>query len=221
MIKRIGRTLAVTAAVLAGAVGLPSAARAQAKFELTPFVGSLYPLAKMCTDCNANSDGTNYVGRQVNSATVGGRLSYWLSRTIGIEGSFGYAPSRIEERQDSAGFGSAFSATGHIIQAGGRLLFQPPRTNLRFLVGAGMVSRGGNVWKALKDNAGAKLTSMAGVLGIGVRASVTPKFALNVTAEGDFYSFDPHFGVGATSSNGSKLQTDLLVSVGVPIALSH
>lgn len=220
MIKRIRGTVAMAGLVVVGAVVMPSAAQAQAKFELTPFVGSFYPLAKMCTDCNHNNDGTNFQGRILNSAAVGGRLSYWVSNNIGIEGSFGWTPSRLEEREDSAGFGNAVSAKGHVLLASGRVLFRPQRTNLHFIVGGGIVTRGGEVWSRLKTTNGTKLTSPAGILGIGVRASVTPKFALNIDAEGNFYSFDPHFGVGTNTSNGSKLQSDVLVTIGVPITLS-
>lgn len=222
MIKRLGRLLVIPAVLLGSTVATPRAAGAQAKLEVTPFLGSFYALAKMCTDCNANNDGTNFEGRQLNAAAFGGRLSYWVSRTIGIEAAFGYSPSRPEEREDSpSGFSTAASAKGSIMLANGRLLFRPARTNLHFILGGGIVTRGGDLWKLLKDNQGTKLTSVGAVLGLGVRASVTPKFALNISAEGNFYSFDPTFGVGADPSNGTKLQADLLVSVGVPIGLSR
>lgn len=219
MIRRIRGIVAIAGVVLAGAGVTPTTARAQAKFELTPFVGSYYPLAKVCTNCD--SSGSNLNGRQVNAAAIGGRLTYWLSRTVGIEGSFGYTPSRIEVRIDSAGFGAASSAKGHVLLASGRLLFRPARTNLHFILGGGIVTRGGAAWTTAHTNKGTKLTSVGGVLGVGVHASVTPKFALEFSAEGNFYSFDPKFAPNPNSSNGSKLQSDLLISVGVPITLSR
>jgi hypothetical protein len=222
MIKRIRGTVAIAVLVLAGAVVTPSAARAQAKFELTPFLGSYYALTKMCTNCSGS--GSNLTAHQVNAAAIGARLTYWLSRTMGLEGAFAFTPSRMEERADSAGFGLAASGKGRVILASGRVLFQPERTNLHFTVGAGIVSRGDTVWTVVKDGSpdgvGAKLTSVAGLLGIGVRASVTPKFALNISAETAIYSFDPRLSQQSSSSNGGKLQADLLVSVGVPITLS-
>lgn len=220
-VRGIGKILVVAGALVAGSLLTPRAARAQAKAELTPFVGSFYALAKLCSDCNANSDGTNFQGRMLNSAAFGGRLSYWISRTIGIEAAVAYTPSRVEEREDSAGFATAFSAKGSILLANGRLLLRPARTNLHFILGGGIVKRSGDIWKFVKDNNGAKLTSFGAVVGAGVRASVTPKFTLNVSAEGNFYSFDPFFGVGVDASNGKKLQADLLVSIGVPITLAH
>jgi hypothetical protein len=181
----------------------------------------------MCTDCN--KDGSDVTGHQVGAFAVGGRLSYWISNTIGIEGSFTYAPSRAEERADVSGFGLAVSGKGRLMLASGRVLFRPQRTNLHFIVGAGIVSRGDTVWQAFKENSpdgvGAKQSSVAGILGAGVRASVTPKFALNVAAELSFYSFDPRLATVTSptpnSANGSKLQADLLVTIGIPIALSH
>src|SRR5216683_2785871 len=100
MTRRIRGTAAIAAAMVAGAIVTPSAARAQAKFELTPFVGSYYPIAKLCSDCNNISDGTNYIGRQLNSFALGGGLSYWVSRTMAIAASFSWSPSRVEETQE-------------------------------------------------------------------------------------------------------------------------
>jgi hypothetical protein len=226
IIKPVGRGLTLVG-ILAGAaaVAVPSAVYAQGKFELTPFVGSYYALSTMCKDCY--KDGTGVTGHQASSFAVGGRLSYWISSTIGIEGSVTYAPSRGEQRAEISGFGLAVSGKGRLLLASGRLLYRPPRTNLHFIVGAGIVTRGDTVWKAFKDNSadgvGAKLTSVAGILGAGVRASVTPKFALNVTAEANLYSFDPRFATSPapSSSNGKKMQADLLVTIGIPITLMH
>lgn len=219
MSKRIGRTLAIGGLVVTGAVVTPSAARAQAKFELTPFLGSFYPLAKMCSDCN--KDGSNVRGQQLSSVVVGGRLTYWFSPTLGFEANGAYAPSRIQvSAQDTTGFVFGASAKGSMLMMGGRLLYRPARTNLHFIIGAGIVHRGGNVWSTAHDSAGTKVTSPAATLGVGVRAAVTPKFALTVSAEGNFYSFDPMLGPSADRSNGSKLQSDFVVTVGVPIILS-
>jgi hypothetical protein len=230
VIKRMGTGLTFTGIVVAVvATAIPSALHAQAKLELTPFLGSYYALTKLCKDCNNNGDGSDLTSKQLSAFAIGGRLSYWVSNTIGIEGAFTYTPSQAEERFQVSDFGLAVSGKGRIMQASGRLLFRPQRTNLHFTVGAGIVSRGDSVWQAFQfrsdspDSVGAKLTSVVGILGLGVRASVTPKFALNVAAEVNLYSFDPRLAaVPATSSaNGGKLQADLLVSVGVPITLAH
>jgi len=222
LIKRMGRVMALAGLPVVAALVVPSGAQAQSKFELTPVAGSFYPLSTMCTNCNNNNDGTDYRGVQLNSVAVGGALSYWVSRTIGVAAFVGWAPSRIQEDTLGVlGIRDGISIKGNLLLANARLLFRPARTNLHFIVGGGIVKRGGEFWKFVKDNSNVKLTSPAGILGIGVRASVTPKFALNISAEANIYSFDPHFGLGADPSNGSKLQADLLVSVGIPIALGH
>lgn len=219
MIRRIHGAVAIAGLVLASAVVIPGTARAQAKFELTPFLGSFYPLAKMCTDCN--KDGSNVRGQQLSSVVLGGRLTYWFSPTMGFEANGAYTPSRIQvSASDTTGFVFGASAKGSMLLMSGRLLFRPARTNLHFIVGAGIVHRGGNVWSTAHDSAGTKTTSPAATLGIGVRAAVTPKFALTVSAEGNFYSFDPMLGPTSDRSNGNKLQSDFVVSVGVPIILS-
>lgn len=231
MTKRIGRGLRLAGGVaVAAAMAVPSVVQAQGKFEFTPFIGSYYALTKMCTDCNNNGDGSDLKAQQLSAFALGGRLSYWVSNTIGIEGAFTYAPSHAQERADlTSDFGFAVSGKGRIMQGSGRVLFRPQRTNLHFIAGVGIVSRGDTVWQAFKENApdtvGAKLTSVAGILGVGVRASVTPKFALNVSAEVSLYSFDPRLAQVTSpannSANGGKLQADLLVSVGIPITLSR
>lgn len=216
MFKRIGRGVMLAAVLIAA----PEAARAQGNVELTPFLGSFYALSKMCTDCN--NDASSVRARQLNSAALGGRLTYMISNTLGIEASGSYTPSRIElSAEDTAGFALGASARGKVIMASARLLYRPARTNLRFIIGGGIVHRGGNAWKTQHDSAGTKLTSPAAVLGVGVRAAVTPKFALLVSAEANLYSMDPMFGPTGDESNGKKLQSDVLVSIGIPISLSH
>lgn len=217
IIKRTGRVLALASSL---AVIRAAAAHAQAKAELTPFFGSFYAVAKMCSDCL--NDGSEIRGRLQNSVAFGGRISYWVSRTVGVEAAGTFTPSRIEiSAQDTTGFAFAASAKGNVLMASARLLYQPARTNLHFIVGGGIVRRGGDTWKQQKDSFDVKTTSPAAVIGIGVRATVTPKFALLISAEDHLYSFDPKFGPTGDEANGSKLQSDLLVTIGIPITLSR
>jgi hypothetical protein len=218
MMNRIGRIVALTGIAAIVAAVTPRLARAQGKVELTPYIGSFYALSSMCSDCLG--DGSNLRGRLQNSAVIGGRFSYWISNTMGLEASGAFTPSRIEvSASDTTGFALAASAKGNVMILSGRLLFRPSRTNLHFIVGGGIVHRGGDLWKQAHDSGGVKTTSPAGIIGISVRAAVTPKFALSVTAEDHLYSFNPESELGGTP--GSKLQSDLVISIGVPIALSH
>ncbi len=58
------------------------------------------------------------------------------------------------------------------------------------------------------------MTDFGGVIGFGFRANVTPRFRVNFTGESYLYSFNG----GGTNS---KFQSDILVSLGIPISLSH
>lgn len=194
----------------------PRGAAGQAKFEITPFFASFYALTTMSND--VNGDGSGVKIEQTSAPTYGGRLSYWVSRTIGIEAAAGYTKSGIRAfSNDTSTGGVSFSVTGSVVTANARMLYRPPRTNLHFIIGGGIVHRGGTFWKDAHTNSGTKVTTPAAILGAGVRASVTPKFALNVSLEANLYSFDPD---GPATENKSKFQSDVLLSIGVPITLS-
>lgn len=216
MIGRI-RGSVVMAGLAVASIATPRAARAQAKVEFTPFFASYYALLTMTND--ANGDGSGVKIQQTTAPTYGGRLTYWVSPTIGIEASGAYTKSGIRAfaNDTSTNNGLSFSVTGHIITANARLLYRPARTNLHFIIGAGILRRGGSFWKDEQTNDTTKLTTPAAILGAGVRASVTPKFALNVALESNIYSFDPD---GKATANKSKLNVDVLLSIGVPITLS-
>jgi hypothetical protein len=195
----------------------PRGAAGQAKFEITPFFASFYALTTMSND--VNGDGSNVKIQQTSAPTYGGRLTYWVSRTMGIEFAGAYTKSGIRAFSSDTGTGGlSFAVTGNVVTANGRLLYRPARTNLHFIIGGGILHRGGTFWKDAHTNSGTKVTSPAAILGAGVRASVTPKFALNVSLEANLYSFDPD---GSAPENKSKFQSDVLLSIGVPITLSR
>ncbi len=210
MINRVGRMLMTGTAVIGAMLVAPATTHAQGKLELTPYFASYYALGTL-TDDKAG-DGTNTKFQQLNAPTYGGRLTYWVSHSLGLEASAGFTTSGVRAFSEDPSFGGlSFSSPGNILSANGRVLFRPARTNLHFVVGAGIVRRGGDAWKG-----GEELTKPAGILGVGVRAAVTPRFALNVTVEVSLYSFDPD---ASQPENASKFQSDVLVSIGVPIAL--
>mgnify|MGYP001182179009 CR=1 FL=1 len=209
MIRRI--CLVVVALVV------PRAGQAQGKLELTPFFASYYALTTMSNDISG--DGTNVRIRQLSAPTYGGRITYWVSRTIGVEASAGYTTSGLRAFSNATVSGGvSFSFSGNVLLTSARMLYRPARTNLHLIVGGGMVRRGGNFWKDAHASNATKVTSPAAILGAGVRASVTPKFALNVSLEANIYSFDPD---GTDTLNKSKLQADVLVAIGIPLTLSR
>ncbi len=193
---------------LLASLAWPATASAQGKFVLTPFVGNYYALTKMAND--AFQDGSNFELKQLSAVAFGGRLAIWLSPTIGVEAAATFNQSKP---QLLSGDSVSFTFKGNILLASGRLLYRPARTNLNLIIGGGIAKRGGEGWQG----GDTKLTSPAVVAGMGVRAAVTPNFALTVNVEGNFYSFD----FDGSGPNGKKMQADLVVSIGVPITLGR
>lgn len=192
---------------LLASLAMPATASAQGKFVLTPFVGNYYALTKMATD--AFQDGSNFELKQLSAVAFGGRLAIWISPTIGVEAAATFNQSKP---QLLSGDSVSFTFKGNVLLASGRMLYRPARTNLNLIIGGGIVKRGGDAWQG-----GEKLTAPAIVAGLGVRAAVTPSFALAVNVEGNLYSFD----FDGSGPNGKKMQADIVVSIGVPITLGR
>ena len=210
--RAVRAALTVLALVVASGVAAP--AHAQYVVELTPFFTSYYPLGEI--DFTGSSD--DVYAKQKSSPGVGGRLTFWLSNTLGIEAAGAYLWSSPTVFINTPEYGPVSAdITGTIINTTGRLVFRPARTNLFLLGGAGMVIRGGDAW----DGAD-KASNFAGVVGFGARANVTPKFAMNIVVEGTFYSLDAD---GSDESGGvfwqPSFQSDIMVTIGIPIGFGR
>lgn len=202
--KTVVQCVAGATLVLA-AVASPVAA--QAKLELTPFFTSFYAVAKV-------NEFTGGYERQTPAAGLGGRLTYWVSPTIGLEASGSYTASGTTVISDDPNLPGGASFKGTLSTVTGRVLYRPARSNLYLFAGAGSVMRGGDTWDLFGYT---ELNDIGGLGGFGVRASVTPKLALLISAELMVYSLDPD---GPDLSDyESKTQTDVYVSIGIPIAL--
>lgn len=196
-------------AAIACVVGAALPTSAAAQFEFTPFFASYYAL----TPINSDVDGTGTIKeRQTPAPALGGRFTFWLGSSFGIEAAGSFALSGTRFVSDNATGGAGFSLAGTLITGSGRLLYRPARTNLHFLIGGGVVSRGGDTWDFANITS---KTDIGGVVGFGVKASVTPKFALNVGVESFLYSADPD---GSGSGYDTEFQADIYVTIGVPIS---
>jgi hypothetical protein len=196
-------------AAIACVVGAALPTSAAAQFEFTPFFASYYAL----TPINSDVDGTGSIKeRQTPAPTVGGRFTFWLGSSFGIEAAGSFALSGTRFVSDNATGGAGFSLAGTLITGSGRLLYRPARTNLHLLIGGGVVSRGGDTWDFVNITS---KTDIGGVVGFGVKASVTPKFALNIGVESFLYSADPD---GSGSAYDTAFQADIYVTIGVPIS---
>jgi hypothetical protein len=201
--------VAVTTLALMVTGGVATRAHAQYVAEFTPFFTSYYALGKLATDGTVSE-------RQYAAPGGGARLTFWITPSVGIEAAGAYVASGTQFTSSDPTQTGGVSLPGNIITASGRVVFRPARTNLYLLVGGGMVKKGGDTWDFAFIT---KKTSIGGVVGFGARANVTPKFALNVTVEGNFYKSDPDGSAGTVYD--SKLQSDVYVSIGVPIGLGR
>ncbi|MEO8200902.1 MAG: outer membrane beta-barrel protein [Gemmatimonadota bacterium] len=193
----------------------------------TPYVGSFYGISKYFDNdidlSNFGGTGTaRFTMQQNNTAMFGARLAFPIGATLSVEGAVGYLSSEVRfTGKDAAGPGVdlATSLKGNMIVGSVRGVIRPRRSNLNLIAGLAAVHLGGKAWDFDTND---KLTSIGGVVGFGLRAAVTPHLALNITAEGYIYGFDPD--TSDDTANGffsNKTQTNLVVSIGIPINLSH
>jgi hypothetical protein len=198
---------------------VPSVAAAQASVEITPFIGSFYALSSVSEQTDVplpNFGGAppgDIVREQEDGPMLGARVSFPLSGIIRAEGAFGFAFSngRLDQRprlDPDAGFG--VSSGGHVYLLSARALIRPRRQNFYGIAGLGLVGRGGEFWENADQSA-----RLAGVIGFGVRAAVSPRLSLNFSAEAFLYSFS--YSSANIPNSDSKFQQDIVVAVGIPI----
>jgi hypothetical protein len=198
-------------AAIACVVGAALPESAAAQFEFTPFFASYYAVTNVDDDAGGGSK-----EKQTPAPAVGARFTFWLGSSLGIEaaGSFAFSGTRFIAESPTSGTPS-LSLSGTIMSGSGRLLFRPSRTNLHLFIGGGVVTRGGDTWDTNLFPTLTETTDIMGVAGFGVRAAVTPKFALNVSVESHLYSFNPD---GDGVAYDSSIQADIYVAIGVPIS---
>jgi hypothetical protein len=189
---------------------VPFALEAQQRTEITPFVASYYHLTHLASGTSTAGNDFNF--DQKNAVAFGGRITVPIGGRVAIQGEFTFATSGLavtEKNGIGPGLDGGLSQDGNIIFGSLRAVLSPRRSNLFLLAGPAIVKRGGDAWDGVKSS---DITDFGGVVGFGFRANVTPRFRVNFTAESYLYSFD---GGGSDS----KFQSDLLVSLGIPISL--
>jgi hypothetical protein len=207
--------------LLALALLVPTVAAAQASVEITPFIGSFYALSSVSEQTNVplpsfgGAPPGDIVREQEDGPMIGARVSFPLTGVIRAEGSFGFAFSngRLDQRprlDPDAGFG--VSADGHVYMLSARALIRPRRQNFYGIAGLGLVGRGGDFWENADQSA-----RVAGVIGFGVRAAVSPRLSLNFSAEAFLYSFS--YSSANIPNSDSKFQQDIVVWVDIPIGM--
>ena len=202
----IGSILAMLASV-----GAPTLARAQANVEVIPYFATYYALSALGFN---NAPGEDVDVKQGSAPMGGVRIRARITDVFSVEGSVAFGNSPITGLAEDPDVGEVgFALAGNLLIANGRVVYSLPRSNLYLLGGAGIVQRGGDFWDLSEDP---QKTSIGGVLGAGVRAAVTPRFALDVALEANLYSIDPD---GDETAFDSKFQQDFLIVIGIPIPI--
>jgi opacity protein-like surface antigen len=227
-VYRLSPTSLLRTAAVAVALGMPASAAAQAKFELVPYFGSFYALTNFLDeDVALVGGGTVHVVQKHSSApSIGGKLRYWLSPMWGLEGAVNYAWTGIQtsfpDEPSAVGQGKL---DGTMLTATGRIVYRPRRSNVYLLAGGGYMKVSGDAWNDDVNDDGIKdfdvtTSNFTGVVGVGVRAQVAPKFAIDVGVESNLYSvdrIDPAAGNTSPDIYDKEFLANIIVTVGVPI----
>ncbi len=211
----MSRPMSVLARALAAGLlvlSVPSLAHAQLRTEITPFAASYYGVTHLGEGSGGLFSGNDFTIDQDNAFALGARITLPIGAQLAVEGEFVYSMSGLsitEEDGVAPGIDGGISQNGNVIFGSVRAVYSPRRSNLFLLAGPAFITRGGDAWDGVDKS---DIRDFGGVVGIGIRANVTPRFRLNLTAESYLYSFD---GGGSES----KFQSDILVSIGVPFGL--
>ena len=196
---------------------MPTLLAAQTKAEFTPFVALYVPTGHLDEETNVVSSGDKLTLKQKTSVIFGGRLGVWLTERVGLEGSFGYSPSRVQAEYTPAGGGGTGTAdtNASVIMASARVLlgFGPKVGNTAWhvILGGGIVAHGGDAWTGIDGT-----TDFGGVVGLGGRFKVGSSLALRIDVEDNLFSAqfkDPSSG----AQSQSKFQNDLVFTGGLSI----
>ena len=205
---------------LAGLValaGLPPLLAAQTRAEFTPFVALYAPTGHLDEETNVVQSGDKLTLKQKTSVIVGGRIGVWVTERVGIEGSFGYSPSRVQADYTPAGGGGTGTAdtNARVVMANARVLFgfgpKGGNTAWHFMLGGGIIAHGGDAWTGVDGT-----TDFGGLVGLGGRFKVGPSLAVRIDVEDNLFSAkfkDPSTG----AESQSRFQNDLVFTGGLSI----
>lgn len=215
MFNRSSVSRQVAAAVALVAFSLPNCLEAQARAQITPFFAAFFAPLPYGKDIDQGG-GATADERLANAPGVGIRASFPLSSQIGIEGQVSYVFAGRQATFGGSGSVVGVFVEGNALMASGRVTLHPRRSNFRGILGVGYQKLGGDGWD--EDNftgADFNVSTIGGILGAGVRANITSRFAVDLTVESFLHSSDPaNFGE-------KRFQADISLTVGVPISLGR
>lgn len=155
------------------------------------------------------------------SLTVGGRLTVWLSRWVGIEAGLAYAPTSLELAATSTRFPGEHKRLydAVLLAATGRALLRFPLPSdiatAHVTGGLGVLNHAGDGYDELDGT-----TDVVTVIGTGLRVVVSERLAIRLDIEDYLSSPDLSLPEGDAEVQ-NKFQHDLVVSSSLAVSLSR
>jgi hypothetical protein len=198
------------AAIGAIAASLPQSLFAQGT-EVVPFIGLYAPLSNLFEE-------DEFEAKHGSGLSFGARVAHRGASRLGLEGAFSYSSSEVEvSATDDDDISINFDA--NVIIFRGKVLYDlsRPQARVRPHIAAGIAAiiRGGNFYDETDVDG---TTDLGFVLAAGMRFPIGERLMLAVELE-DFIS-SAKFEQGGDESD-SKLQNDLLLSVGLAIPIGR
>jgi hypothetical protein len=221
------RAAAVAAATLP--LLLASGERASAQVELSLYGAVYTPLTDVAATEGSSITGApqQFGWRLTTSSAVGGRLTLWLSRRLGVEAAALFSPSDLAI-DNLVPMWPPVEFDASVVIASGRVIWRavgPDRpVTYHLLGGIGFVTRSGLAFETIEGT-----TDPAAVLGGGLRARLGPRVDLRLDVE-DYAYFaelvvvellpDPNFSIVQFKGNlGTRFVNDLVFSLGLSLEL--
>jgi len=205
---------------LAAALGLTvlafvtSPVEAQSKFEFTPFAGGYFPTKPLIADTSGGAT----IFETTSGPVVGGRVTYWVSPRVGLEGSFGVASSKTHIFASTTEFD--FKSTTYLADA--RVVFQvnnPSSPTGLHLSGGAALTKASNAFFSLADEVD-QLTydpSIGFVVGVGVSRRIGSGVRLRIDLEDRIYTAKFDIPAGGADLD-DETQHDVVFSTGLAFA---
>jgi len=196
---------------------VPSSLSAQSQVTVSGFGGAVLPTSDMVDVLIP--EGVFSFGHKTGW-TAGGRLALWPTARFGIELEGAYVGSNVEVRgvlpdvfvADTTVSANMFMGSLNLMWA----VIAPPLDPVAFYVsgGIGIVGRSGDFYSPDDES-----TDIAGVLGIGLRYGLGPGWRIRFDVR-DYISSWVDEALDDLLDTGSKLQNDIMLTVGVEFFFS-
>jgi hypothetical protein len=213
------------ALVAAASITLAPPASAQGlRFEIAPAVAAYLPTRQMpfypwvgfpkCGGCM-----TPPLPQQNHAVAAGGRITAWLGKRGGVDGSLMYSPSGVREYGYLTYAPSVSVSSGSIVVAALRAVVRvdakAPTMSVLIMGGPAMIHRSGSYYYDVAPVQGT--TSFGGAVGLGLDIHPGHRVGIRATIEDYLYRVQFASGTGFYTFHPSetKSQQDFLLSLSI------